>query len=37
MSKKIYDPFDKMNKKQLEEMGELDSFSRNLKKREKII
>jgi len=34
MSKKIYDPFAKMSKKQLEQMGELESFSRNLKKKE---
>jgi len=35
MSKKIYDPFSKMSKKQLEQMGELESFSRNLKKKKK--
>jgi len=34
MSKRVYDPFAKMSKKQLEQMGELESFSRNLKKKD---
>ena len=35
MNKKVYDPFTKMNKKQLAGMGEVEPFSRNLKKKEK--
>lgn len=31
MNKKIYDPFEKMNKKQLSQMVEVDAQSRNLK------
>ncbi len=31
MNKKIYDPFKKMNKKQLSQMASIDADSRNLK------
>ena len=35
MNKKIYDPFEKMNKKQLSRMAAIDADSRNLKEKEK--
>ena len=37
MNKKIYDPFEKMNKKQLSKMLEVDVKSRNLKDKVKSV